>query len=146
VNRLVLLVPADAEALVAPATQYLEDLTPPRSPAPDDVDLDPIARAGRALATCRLRSHGPMQAPRCARVIRSGLLPSGGGLRIRSRASACSGARTTTCRRRGDAKTGDSFVLDLRPGERAMDVFEHPYAYAAWHRVPTRPAPLALAA
>ena len=45
-----------------------------------------------------------------------------------------------------DAKTGDSFVLDVHPGERAMDVFEHPYAYAAWHRVPTRPAPLALAA
>ena len=44
-----------------------------------------------------------------------------------------------------DAKT-DSFVLDVHPGERAMDVFEHPYAYAAWHRVPMRPAPLALAA
>ena len=43
-------------------------------------------------------------------------------------------------------KTGDSFVLDVHPGERAMDVFEHPYAYAAWHSVATRPARLALAA
>jgi hypothetical protein len=24
--------------------------------------------------------------------------------------------------------------------ENAMDVFHHPYAYAAWHGVPTRPA------
>jgi hypothetical protein len=45
-----------------------------------------------------------------------------------------------------DAKTGDSFVLDVHAGERAMEVFQHPYAYAAWHRVPTRPAVLALAA
>lgn len=36
-----------------------------------------------------------------------------------------------------DAKTGDSFLIDVHSDERAMDVFHHPYAYAAWHRVPT---------
>jgi len=36
-----------------------------------------------------------------------------------------------------DAKTGHVFVIDVREGERAMDVFHHPYAYAAWHGVPT---------
>jgi hypothetical protein len=30
-----------------------------------------------------------------------------------------------------DRKTGDSFVVEVREGERAMDVFHHPYAYAA---------------
>jgi hypothetical protein len=30
-------------------------------------------------------------------------------------------------------------------GERARDVFHHPYASAAWHRIPTRPAMPALA-
>jgi hypothetical protein len=39
-----------------------------------------------------------------------------------------------------DAKTGDSFSLDVGTDENAMDVFHHPYAYAAWHGVPTRPA------
>jgi hypothetical protein len=38
-----------------------------------------------------------------------------------------------------DAKTGDAFVLDVRSGESAMDVFHHPYAYAAWHGVATDP-------
>ena len=39
-----------------------------------------------------------------------------------------------------DAKTGDSFVLEVQRDEHAMDVFNHPYAYAAWHGTPTRPA------
>ena len=39
-----------------------------------------------------------------------------------------------------DAKTGDSFVLDVQAGESAMEVFNHPYAFAAWHGVDTRPA------
>jgi hypothetical protein len=43
-----------------------------------------------------------------------------------------------------DAKTGDAFVLDVRADESAMDVFHHPYAYAAWHGTVTRPT-LALA-
>jgi hypothetical protein len=29
-----------------------------------------------------------------------------------------------------DAKTGDSFRLEVRDGERPFDVFYHPYAYA----------------
>jgi hypothetical protein len=39
-----------------------------------------------------------------------------------------------------DTKTGDSFVIRVQSGESALDVFHHPYAYAAWHRIPTRPA------
>jgi hypothetical protein len=43
-----------------------------------------------------------------------------------------------------DAKSGDSFVLAVGSHENPMDVFHHPYAYAIWHGVPTRPQ-LALA-
>jgi hypothetical protein len=39
-----------------------------------------------------------------------------------------------------DEKTGDAFALDVRDGDRAMDVFHHPYAYAAWRRIDTRGA------
>jgi hypothetical protein len=39
-----------------------------------------------------------------------------------------------------DCKTGDSFVLDVNAGESPMDVFHHPYAYAAWHGIVTSPA------
>jgi hypothetical protein len=43
-----------------------------------------------------------------------------------------------------DEKTGDEFTIEVREGERPLDVFHHPYAYAAWHRVdisaePNRP-------
>ena len=27
------------------------------------------------------------------------------------------------------------FTIEVREGERALDVFNHPYAYAAWHGV-----------
>jgi hypothetical protein len=30
-----------------------------------------------------------------------------------------------------DEKTGDAFTLEVGPNERALDVFHHPYAYAA---------------
>jgi hypothetical protein len=30
-----------------------------------------------------------------------------------------------------DAKTGDAFTIEVRPGQRALDVFHHPYVYAA---------------
>jgi hypothetical protein len=30
-----------------------------------------------------------------------------------------------------DTKTGEAFELPVRDGERALDVFHHPYAYAA---------------
>ncbi len=39
-----------------------------------------------------------------------------------------------------DTKTGVAFELPVREGERALDVFHHPYAYAAppqHRRVPT---------
>ncbi len=38
-----------------------------------------------------------------------------------------------------DTKTGASFSLDVREGERPLDVFHHPYAYAAHHDINTRP-------
>jgi hypothetical protein len=37
-----------------------------------------------------------------------------------------------------DSKTGDAFVVAVRDGDRAMDVFHHPYAYAAWRAVDPR--------
>ena len=30
-----------------------------------------------------------------------------------------------------DTKTGEAFSIEVREGERALDVFHHPYAYAA---------------
>ena len=30
-----------------------------------------------------------------------------------------------------DTKTGEGFVVDVHEGERPMDVFHHPFAYAA---------------
>ena len=30
-----------------------------------------------------------------------------------------------------DARTEESFAIEVRPGEKPMDVFHHPYAYAA---------------
>ena len=33
-----------------------------------------------------------------------------------------------------DAKTGEQFDLPVRGGEQALDVFHHPYAYAARRR------------
>ena len=44
-----------------------------------------------------------------------------------------------------DTKTGDAFTIDVRDGEQALDVFHHPYAYAALRGVTTRVA-LAVAA
>ena len=34
-----------------------------------------------------------------------------------------------------DARTGDSFALTVGAGDEALEVFRHPYAYAAWQRV-----------
>lgn len=36
-----------------------------------------------------------------------------------------------------DTKTGDSFQIDVRPDESALDVFHHPYAYAALRGIRT---------
>jgi hypothetical protein len=33
-----------------------------------------------------------------------------------------------------DTKTGEEFELAVREGERALDVYHHPYAYAAQRR------------
>jgi hypothetical protein len=37
-----------------------------------------------------------------------------------------------------DTKTGDSFRLDVRDDEGPLDVFYHPFAYAAHHEIDTR--------
>jgi hypothetical protein len=37
-----------------------------------------------------------------------------------------------------DTKTGAAFVVEIRRGDSALDVFHHPYAYAAWQRIDTR--------
>lgn len=39
-----------------------------------------------------------------------------------------------------DTKTGEAFELPVPDGERALDVFRHPYAYAAASPVATDPA------
>jgi hypothetical protein len=36
-----------------------------------------------------------------------------------------------------DTRTGNAFCLEVREGEKAMDVFHHPFAYAHWHGVDT---------
>jgi hypothetical protein len=36
-----------------------------------------------------------------------------------------------------DAKSGDAFAVEVHEDESAMDVFRHPYAYAAFHGVDT---------
>ena len=37
-----------------------------------------------------------------------------------------------------DAETGDRFAVAVRPRDHALDVFLHPYAYAASRRIDTR--------
>ena len=37
-----------------------------------------------------------------------------------------------------DEKTGDRFTIEVREDESAVDVFHHPYAYAAYHGIDTR--------
>lgn len=37
-----------------------------------------------------------------------------------------------------DARTGDAFSLVVRDHARALEVFYHPYAYAAWRGLDTR--------
>jgi hypothetical protein len=41
-----------------------------------------------------------------------------------------------------DAKSGCAFELEVSDGERALDVFHHPYAYAALRGIDTDAAPL----
>jgi len=37
-----------------------------------------------------------------------------------------------------DARTGEAFTVEVRSHDRALDVFHHPYAYAAWRGIDTR--------
>lgn len=45
-----------------------------------------------------------------------------------------------------DGRTGERFAVDVRDGERALNVFHHPFAYAAWHGVEIRSEAYELAA
>jgi hypothetical protein len=36
-----------------------------------------------------------------------------------------------------DTRTGDAFHVDVRAGESPLDVFHHPFAYAACRGIPT---------
>ena len=45
-----------------------------------------------------------------------------------------------------DDSTDDQFELSVEPGANALDIFEHPYAYAAWRGVDYRLADLRHAA
>lgn len=36
-----------------------------------------------------------------------------------------------------DTRTADAFCIEVRDGENALEVFNHPYAYAASHAVDT---------
>ncbi len=56
------------------------------------------------------------------------------GIQIRMLWNGRDGRVTVTV---ADDKTGDAFVVEVLDGERAMDVFHHPYAYAAWHGIET---------
>ena len=38
-----------------------------------------------------------------------------------------------------DTRTDETVEIAVRPDERALDVFHHPYAYAAFHGVAPRP-------
>jgi hypothetical protein len=42
-----------------------------------------------------------------------------------------------------DAKSGEAFEILVAPGERALDVFHHPFAYAAYRQATKRPPLLA---
>jgi len=36
-----------------------------------------------------------------------------------------------------DTVTGDAFTVEVRAGDRALDVLRHPFAYAAWRGIDT---------
>jgi hypothetical protein len=40
-----------------------------------------------------------------------------------------------------DGKTGEGFEVEVGPGERALDVFQHPFAYAAFRDAAKKRAP-----
>jgi hypothetical protein len=40
-----------------------------------------------------------------------------------------------------DGKTGEGFEVEVGPGERALDVFHHPFAYAAFRDAAKKRAP-----
>jgi hypothetical protein len=45
-----------------------------------------------------------------------------------------------------DVRSGEALEIEVRDSERALDVFHHPYAYAAFHGVEPLPEPRRLTA
>ena len=56
------------------------------------------------------------------------------GINVRLLWSECEGRLAVAVT---DTRTADSFWIEVRDGENALEVFNHPYAYAAWHGVDT---------
>jgi hypothetical protein len=61
---------------------------------------------------------------------------SNDGMHIRLLSHADDGQPSVTVE---DTKTGDAFEVPIDDRERALDVFHHPYAYAAWRPARTGP-------
>jgi hypothetical protein len=59
---------------------------------------------------------------------------AGAGLQVSLWWSPADGATWVAVR---DVRTGAGLVLPVLAGERARDVFDHPYAYAARRDIPT---------
>jgi hypothetical protein len=63
VDRLVLLVPTHAVALVPGTTDHLDDLAEPRRSATDDVNGNPVAAASRSSTVYVFGGHARMKSP-----------------------------------------------------------------------------------
>ena len=72
-----------------------------------------------------------IQIPTAMRELRSRL---NGGIRVRLLWDESDGQPIVSVT---DIRSGGTFWLEVREGEHAMEVFHHPYAYAAWHGVET---------
>ena len=42
-----------------------------------------------------------------------------------------------------DARSGEAFEIDVVPAEKALEVFQHPFAYAAFRGIEPRAVPVA---
>ena len=56
------------------------------------------------------------------------------GIHVRLLWSECEGRLAVAVT---DTRTAEAFCIEVRDGENALEVFTHPYAYAAWHGVDT---------
>ncbi len=56
------------------------------------------------------------------------------GIHVRLLWSECEGRLAVAVT---DTRTADAFCIEVRDGENALEVFNHPFAYAAFHGVDT---------